>query len=463
MEDSKMKRIIALLLLLAMLAPCTAIAETGWAQGGFKSGETDCAVMFNSDDSLFKGSYGSTDVLVRINFCGALEDIPYFYIALNIKDKDNTYTWKNSTGSDATFDIEITDEAGEKHSFFGHQRNENSELQIFNSEEAFNTIVQYGDRSRENCGDALALLLTDQELDFVVSNRDGSWSVRFTADMSGFNNAYDQVFGDYLWDREIAVVESKAEENYNPDEVEIEAAPSASWGHGVNNDEFGDPIEGSGFVMNTKHFEGVFSNSATYNSPLWTDMMLDQYGLSFWFYEYQRQNNLYRNNYYRYDRTYSVRIKDESGEVHDFFGFMLVGDAYLRVVESKKVYNRINHIDDIRESDYDEILALFMKDQVLKVSITADEGADSFSFQINTNGFVDAYGKTISPLKEYSDKETVKKAQTALNEAGYDCGKPDGIAGKGTKAAVTAYQTDKGLTANGAITHELLVSLGLIG
>ena len=65
-------------------------------------------------------------------------------------------------------------------------------------------------------------------------------------------------------------------------------------------------------------------------------------------------------------------------------------------------------------------------------------------------------------LTEYTDKETIKAAQTALNEAGYDCGTPDGIAGKGTAGAVTNYQTDKGLNITGTITHELLIALGVI-
>lgn len=65
-------------------------------------------------------------------------------------------------------------------------------------------------------------------------------------------------------------------------------------------------------------------------------------------------------------------------------------------------------------------------------------------------------------LKVYSDKETVKSAQSALNAAGYDCGTPDGIAGKGTSAAISQYQTDKALNVTGTVTHELLVSLGVI-
>lgn len=62
---------------------------------------------------------------------------------------------------------------------------------------------------------------------------------------------------------------------------------------------------------------------------------------------------------------------------------------------------------------------------------------------------------------EYKDKATVKKVQQALNDAGYDCGKPDGAAGKKTKAAITNYQTDKGLTVSGVIDDELLDALGI--
>ena len=36
---------------------------------------------------------------------------------------------------------------------------------------------------------------------------------------------------------------------------------------------------------------------------------------------------------------------------------------------------------------------------------------------------------------EYTDKDTVKKVQQALNDAGFDCGTPDGAAGKKTKNA----------------------------
>jgi len=65
------------------------------------------------------------------------------------------------------------------------------------------------------------------------------------------------------------------------------------------------------------------------------------------------------------------------------------------------------------------------------------------------------------PLTEYQDKATVKAVQEALNNAGYPCGTPDGLAGKKTKAALTDYQTAADLTVTGTITHETLVHMGL--
>ncbi len=64
------------------------------------------------------------------------------------------------------------------------------------------------------------------------------------------------------------------------------------------------------------------------------------------------------------------------------------------------------------------------------------------------------------PVKTYSDVDTVRKVQEALNAAGYDCGTPDGVAGSGTTAAIEKYQTDKSLTVTGTITDELLGALG---
>ena len=59
-------------------------------------------------------------------------------------------------------------------------------------------------------------------------------------------------------------------------------------------------------------------------------------------------------------------------------------------------------------------------------------------------------------------QETVKEVQQALNDAGFDCGTPDGIAGNKTSEAIIEYQKSQGLEENGWVTDELLASLGIV-
>ncbi|MBD0325221.1 MAG: peptidoglycan-binding protein [Pyrinomonadaceae bacterium] len=59
--------------------------------------------------------------------------------------------------------------------------------------------------------------------------------------------------------------------------------------------------------------------------------------------------------------------------------------------------------------------------------------------------------------------ETVKRAQEALNAAGYDVGTPDGAAGTRTIAAVRKFQADKGIPVSGKLDDATLTALGLGG
>ena len=62
---------------------------------------------------------------------------------------------------------------------------------------------------------------------------------------------------------------------------------------------------------------------------------------------------------------------------------------------------------------------------------------------------------------QYTDSATVQIVQKALNDAGFDCGTPDGKAGSKTVEALKAYQKSKGINVNGVITDELLDALGV--
>ena len=62
-------------------------------------------------------------------------------------------------------------------------------------------------------------------------------------------------------------------------------------------------------------------------------------------------------------------------------------------------------------------------------------------------------------LTEYTEKAIIKSVQQAMNDFGYECGTPDGIAGKKTKAAISAFQTDNGLTVTGTVTYETYLAI----
>lgn len=60
----------------------------------------------------------------------------------------------------------------------------------------------------------------------------------------------------------------------------------------------------------------------------------------------------------------------------------------------------------------------------------------------------------------YNNYDCVRTVQGALNDAGYSCGTPDGIAGEGTKGAIRDFQRAHGLEETGEVTDELIDALG---
>ena len=63
-----------------------------------------------------------------------------------------------------------------------------------------------------------------------------------------------------------------------------------------------------------------------------------------------------------------------------------------------------------------------------------------------------------SAMADDGSREGIQRVQQALNDAGFDCGTPDGVAGEKTKAAME-YQEANGLEVTGEIDGDLLVSL----
>src|SRR5690606_21871983 len=63
-----------------------------------------------------------------------------------------------------------------------------------------------------------------------------------------------------------------------------------------------------------------------------------------------------------------------------------------------------------------------------------------------------------APARPAAD-ETVRAVQQKLNELGYNAGPADGLMGRGTRAAVIAFQQDRGLAATGVADQALLLQL----
>jgi photosystem II stability/assembly factor-like uncharacterized protein len=59
--------------------------------------------------------------------------------------------------------------------------------------------------------------------------------------------------------------------------------------------------------------------------------------------------------------------------------------------------------------------------------------------------------------------DMVKRAQEALNTAGYDVGTPDGAAGTRTVSAIRGFQADRGIPISGTLDDATLTALGLAG
>jgi|SRR5450755_1635490 murein L,D-transpeptidase YcbB/YkuD len=79
----------------------------------------------------------------------------------------------------------------------------------------------------------------------------------------------------------------------------------------------------------------------------------------------------------------------------------------------------------------------------------------------------DANGHVSDPNRHFSTSHTtdttVRKAQAALNDQGYDVGAVDGRFGPNTESAVRRFQAKSGLTESGTLDRSTLSALGVNG
>ena len=68
-----------------------------------------------------------------------------------------------------------------------------------------------------------------------------------------------------------------------------------------------------------------------------------------------------------------------------------------------------------------------------------------------------------NPSASNQDSSTVKQAQQALNDKGFNVGAADGIAGPKTQAALEKFQQSKGISGSGTLDSQTLAALGVSG
>jgi len=83
------------------------------------------------------------------------------------------------------------------------------------------------------------------------------------------------------------------------------------------------------------------------------------------------------------------------------------------------------------------------------------EGRSRFVRSSSTTARSPASTQASKPSRPTPDA-TVLAIQRRLNELGYDAGKPDGLFGNKTRAAIQAFQRDNGITADGIASKQLL-------
>lgn len=87
-----------------------------------------------------------------------------------------------------------------------------------------------------------------------------------------------------------------------------------------------------------------------------------------------------------------------------------------------------------------------------------DNGVCPYSTDSNKNSTSSSSKKE---KKSTISTEVVQKVQEALNALGYDCGTPDGVFGKKTKAALKEFQEDNGLKKDGIIGPKVKKALNI--
>lgn len=122
-------------------------------------------------------------------------------------------------------------------------------------------------------------------------------------------------------------------ETAEPTEVPETEEKGTLWGQSYYVDDFNQPTDET-FIYNTVSLVGTFSNSATTNSILYADMLVDGENIAIMLYEYGQ--SLVKNSSAQYDEQYDIQMKTVDGTILDMTGYIWAGGDRLVIDASNR-------------------------------------------------------------------------------------------------------------------------------
>lgn len=120
--------------------------------------------------------------------------------------------------------------------------------------------------------------------------------------------------------------EALESETAEPSEVPETEEKGTLWVQTYYVDNFNQPTDET-FICNSTSLVGTFSNSATTNSILFADMLVDADNIAFMLYEYGQ--SLVKNSSSQYDEQYDIQMRTVDGTILDMTGYIFLGDDKL--------------------------------------------------------------------------------------------------------------------------------------
>lgn len=140
-------------------------------------------------------------------------------------------------------------------------------------------------------------------------------------------------------------------------------------------DDFNQPTE-DGYICNSTYFLGTFSNSATTDSNLLVNVVVDEVDIAFFLYEYG--NHQVKNNSSSYDDIYNIKMRTADGTDYSFTGVMYCGDDRIFIDQA-----HISEVVSALSQEGNAMTSFYIED--------VERTTTNYLFTVLSNNFAEQY------------------------------------------------------------------------